>query len=46
MEKTLSRILVTILDISYLKKAEKEIRLFNQLLERKVIQNAQKILKG
>jgi signal transduction histidine kinase len=36
-EKSLSRVLVTILDISYLKKAEKETRLLNQQLEKKVL---------
>lgn len=35
-EKKLSRILITILDISELKKAEKEIKLLNQRLEMKV----------
>jgi PAS domain S-box-containing protein len=40
-ETSLSRILVTILDISDLKKAEKEIRILNQRLEQKVIKRTE-----
>jgi PAS domain S-box-containing protein len=42
-ERSLSRILVTILDISDLKKAEKEIRLLNHRLEKKVLKRTEEL---